>query len=57
MKRQPKQDTKAEQVKTTIRLPRSLWDAARHRAIDEGTDIQDLVGRAIEQYLRKGGRA
>ncbi len=44
-------------VRTTIRVPRSLWDAVRHRAIDEGSDAQELVIRALQQYLKqKGGR-
>ena len=44
-------------VKATVRLPRSLWDAVRHRAIDEGCDAQEVVERALESYLRqKGGR-
>ena len=44
-------------VKATVRLPRSLWDAVRHRAIDEGCDAQEVVERALEYYLKqKGGR-
>ena len=44
-------------VKTTIRLPQSLLNAAKHRAIDDGEDFQDVVVHALEQYLgRKGGR-
>lgn len=40
-------------VRTTIRVPRSLWDAAKHRAIEERCDQQDLVIRALKQYLGK----
>ncbi len=52
MKRTVKPD---DVVKTTIRLPRPLWDLARHRAIDENTDLQELVARALADYLKKGG--
>ena len=44
-------------IRTTIRLPLSLLNAAKHRGIDEGTSFQDVVIRALEQYLgKKGGR-
>ena len=45
-------------VRTTVRLPQSLLNAAKHRGIDEGQPLQDLIIRALEQYLgkQKGGR-
>jgi hypothetical protein len=44
-------------IRTTIRLPLSLLNAAKHRGIDEGSSFQDVVVRALEQYLaKKGGR-
>lgn len=44
-------------VRTTIRLSQSLLAAAKHRAIDEGSSLQDVITRALEQYLgKKGGR-
>jgi hypothetical protein len=50
--------TDEEIVRTTIRVPRSLWDAVRHRAIDDNSDAQELVIRALQQYLKqKGGRS
>jgi hypothetical protein len=56
-----KQQTKGadeEIVRTTIRVPRSLWDAVRHRAIDDNSDAQELVIRALQHYLKqKGGRS
>ena len=39
-RRQTKGD---EIVRTTIRVPRALWDAAKHRAIEERIAVQDLV--------------
>ena len=50
----PKED---ELIRTTIRLPQSMVSAAKHRAIDEGITLQDLITRAVDQYLaKKGGR-
>jgi hypothetical protein len=44
-------------IRTTIRLPLSLLNAAKHRGIDEGTSFQDVVIAALEHYLgKKGGR-
>jgi predicted DNA binding CopG/RHH family protein len=52
-----KQGTTQEITKTTMRLPKSLVIAAKHRAIDDGIDFQDIVIRALEQYLgKKGGK-
>ena len=49
-----------EVVKTTIRMPRAVWHAARVRALDEQIDFQDLVVAALEAHLkkprRKGGK-
>jgi predicted HicB family RNase H-like nuclease len=42
-------------VRTTIRVPESLWDAARHQAIDEKISLQELVIRAVTKYT-KGGK-
>jgi Ribbon-helix-helix protein, copG family len=39
------------ETKTTLRLPRELWDRVRHRAIDEGLSAQAMVERMIETYL------
>ena len=44
-------------VKTTIRVPKSLVNAAKHRAIDDSTDMNTVFIRALEHYLRtKGGK-
>jgi hypothetical protein len=51
-----KRGNDAEVVKTTIRMPRALWDKLRHRAVDENTDLQTLVARALTQYLKGGSR-
>jgi predicted DNA binding CopG/RHH family protein len=51
-----------EMTKTTLRVPRHLLDACKHRAIDEGRNLQDIVADALETYLKvrvksvKGGK-
>jgi predicted DNA binding CopG/RHH family protein len=50
----PKED---QLIRTTVRLPQSMMTAAKHRAIDEQLTLQDVITRALEQYLaKKGGR-
>ncbi len=49
----------ADWVKCTVKLRTDLWRAARHRALDEDRDFQDLVAEALELYLKrplKGGK-
>jgi predicted DNA binding CopG/RHH family protein len=54
----PKRETKEGEIKTTLRCARSLWTRARHRALEQGMPVQDLVVKAIQQYLgKKGGRS
>ena len=53
MKRGPQQ---GEIVRTTLRVPRPLWDSLKHRAIEERMSLQDLVNRALEEYVKRGGR-
>ncbi len=45
-------------VRTTVRLPRSLLDTAKHRGIDDRQPLQEVIIRALELYLGKpkGGR-
>ena len=43
-------------VKTSLKLRRELWKRAHVRAMDEGVDLQTIVGRALEAYLRDGAR-
>lgn len=52
-------DAGAETVKTTVVLPRALWEAARIHAIEERTDFRTVVIEALEAYLKaakRGGR-
>ena len=43
----------AETVKTSVKLPRSLWRKARIRAIDDDTELQEIIARALEAYLKE----
>jgi hypothetical protein len=40
--------------KTTLRLNADLWRRARIRALDENLSFQEVVERALKQYLGKG---
>jgi predicted DNA binding CopG/RHH family protein len=54
-----KQQSEADPVvRTTVRLPQSLLNAAKHRGIDDGQSLQEVIARALESYLgrNKGGR-
>jgi hypothetical protein len=55
MKSEPKESA-PDVVKTTIRIRRDLWNATLHRSIDENLSQQEIVERALEAYLKKGGR-
>jgi predicted HicB family RNase H-like nuclease len=41
-------------VRTTIRVPKSLWEQAKHKAIDDGVSLQELVIQAITKIVAKG---
>lgn len=47
-------------MKTTVDLPASLWRAAKIRAMDERTDLRQVIIAALEAYLKgarkEGGR-
>lgn len=32
-------------------IPQELWDKAKHRAIDDGVSLRELVLSALEKYL------
>jgi hypothetical protein len=40
-------------IKTTLRLDDKLFREAQHRRIDEGITFQELVERAVREYLKK----
>lgn len=50
------QKPKAEEIiKTTIRVPKQLWDKVRIRAIEQNTSAEALVVKALGELLRRGG--
>ncbi len=46
--------------RTTVELPEAVWRAAKVRALDEGTDLRQLIIRGLELILarkpKKGGK-
>lgn len=47
-----RKQTEEKTVKTTLRLPHSLWVALRHRGTDEGASFQTIAERALVAYLK-----
>jgi len=43
---------KPEMTKTTLRLPKKVFQAARIRAIQEERNFQDIVSDALQAYLK-----
>jgi predicted DNA binding CopG/RHH family protein len=43
-------------VRTTVRIPQSLLTAAKHRAIDKGETLQEVLTQALRAYVRKGSQ-
>jgi predicted DNA binding CopG/RHH family protein len=43
---------KIEMTKTTLRIPKQLLDACKHRAIDEGRNLQEIVADALEAHMK-----
>ena len=46
---------KPELIKTTLRLPKKLFQEAKIRAVLEERNLQELVAEGIELYLKKKG--
>lgn len=44
-------DTTEKTLMVGFRTSRGLHQLARHRAIDEGISLQELIERALEEYL------
>lgn len=47
----PNKQKEPEFTRVTLRLPRGLWDAVQHRAIDERTTATALVEKALGQLM------
>ena len=50
------QKPKEEIVKTSIRVPKQLWDRVRIRAIEQNTSAEAIVVSALGEFLKKGGK-
>jgi hypothetical protein len=42
-------------IKTTIRVPKQLWDKVRIFSIEQNTSAEALVVKALTELLKKGG--
>ena len=51
----PRRDAE-RQIKTTVAIPLSLWQAAKHLAIEDATDLRAVVVAALKEYVGKRGR-
>lgn len=40
-------------VKTSLFLPEDLWRAAKHKALDEGRDLRDLIVEGLTLVLKR----
>jgi hypothetical protein len=49
-----KNKPKEEIVRTTLRMPKPLWEKVQHRCIDENRGIAELINQAVLEYVRKG---
>ena len=38
--------------KTSLKLDAEMWKRAHVRAMDDGVDLQTVIGRALDAYLR-----
>ena len=52
-KRRKTKPDREESVKTSVKLPRKLWREAHIRALDERTELQIIIARALAAYLNK----
>ena len=44
-----------ELVKTTLRIPKKIFQESKIRAVLEERNLQELVAEALESYLKKKG--
>jgi len=47
---------KDDKATTTIRLPRGLYKALNHLAVDEDVSVLSLIQKAIENLLKAKGK-
>ena len=46
----------AEEIKTTIRLPKALWNQIRILAVKNGTTAEALVELGLKLVVKRGGK-
>jgi len=46
----PRNNINAYQLRN---IPKDLWDAAKHKAIEEGTSVRMIILKALEKYLHR----
>jgi len=42
-------------MKTSVEIPDDLWKAAKHLAVEENTDLRNVIIEALREYLKKKG--
>ena len=50
--KQEKKQMPERMRKTSLAIPEHLWKAAHIRALDEDADLQDIIAKALELYLK-----
>ena len=56
MPKKPKGTAAPKTVKTSLKLPEDLWREAHILALHQRVDLQDVVAKALEAYLKEKGR-
>jgi len=42
-------------MKTSVDIPDDLWKTAKHLAVEENTDLRNVIIEALREYLKKKG--
>jgi hypothetical protein len=43
-------------MKTSVDIPDNLWKTAKILGVEESKDLQDVIVKALEEYLKKKGK-
>lgn len=54
-KRRPGKKKATDMVTTTVSLERDMYRSLRHLAVDEDSNVRDLIRKAVAEFLRKRG--
>jgi len=44
-------------LKTSVDIPDDLWKASKILAVEESKDLRDVIIEALQEHLRKKGKA